>query len=804
MWWGEPRRRPPLTRSRGMFAASLLVVGVLASYVCLAVLSLAGSTGSLSLPGVSAVNDLAGRVLFTQPSVDSVIKGHTTASPAGPPVGLNADEVLNLGASSGSGAVQRSIDLHNTSGSPLTLRVWVHGAPGVTAQFSSGGNTTTVPALAHASMTIVSNPLYAGVIKGQLVLSSPSFSPMTVQFTADQAPAAPGAVTATPATGGAVDLSWTPSPSTGVAGYVIQRSDGTAAGYQQVGAVTAATTAVDQTPADGSYSYQVVAEAQGTSGMLDSSPGPAATAVSDSTPPGVPALTGVPAYLNAAEATPGTAAAYQVTVSVPATSVASDTVTVTLTDGTTTLFHTYPGGFSSQAVAFPKAYKLADGPLTLSATAADSLGNSVATTPITVTKDTVAPDAPVLPDPLPQITPDNAGAYPLTVTTAAADQGGVVTVTFTDPSGATVTKTATQGAGDTSAAVSADLTSLADGEIAVTATATDAAGNTSAAASGQATKHVIPPAKPDRFGVLAGPDNPAGYVNAASQGAVTIAATFPQALPADDTLTLTFADRSYQAAGGSSTVSFGPLDLSGLPDGQYQMKLVVTDSAGLTQPAWRSFTKDTVAPAAPTGVGVPAGAANPAGYVNASTQSEATIVASFAGSTDPGDRIALAVGGRSVGVRDGGDAQVAFTADLSGLPDGTLDIAGTIADAAGNSTSFSGSLTKDTQPPAAPVTAGVLGPPANTITPGGASCVKVGVVFDQAPDPSDTVTVTLSDGSTSVQGSAPGGTGAVTVGCIDASSLSAGPIAVSVTVTDAAGNSVTVAGTQATKLRCGA
>jgi hypothetical protein len=42
----------------------------------------------------------------------------------------------------------------------------------------------------------------------------------------------------------------------------------------------------------------------------------------------------------------------------------------------------------------------------------------------------------------------------------------------------------------------------------------------------------------------------------------------------------------------------------------------------------------------------------------------------------------------------------------------------------------------------------------------------------------------------------------VHIGCIDASALSTGTIAVNVTVTDAAGNSTSMAGTSATKLAC--
>jgi hypothetical protein len=257
------------------------------------------------------------------------------------------------------------------------------------------------------------------------------------------------------------------------------------------------------------------------------------------------------------------------------------------------------------------------------------------------------------------------------------------------------------------------------------------------------------------------------------------------------------------ADGQSTTYTIDPpIDMSGLQDGPYHVGLKETDADGNVTKTFTSFTKDVSGPDAATSVGVPAGPNNPAGYVNAATQTAATIVATFAGPTDPADQIALTVGGLALAPQSGGSAQAVFTADLSSLPDGTLPIDGTITDPSGVTTTFSGTLIKDTQAPLAPFTAFVDGPPPNTITGGDAACVSVTVLFNQAPDPADMVTVTLSDDSTSVQGSAAAGDGHVNVSCIDASALSAGTIAVNVTVTDAAGNSSSMVGTSATKLPC--
>ncbi len=67
MRWGEPSRLPPVRRGRGLAAAALLAVGLVAAYAILAVLSLtsvapsildsvprsiAGITGGGSVPAV--------------------------------------------------------------------------------------------------------------------------------------------------------------------------------------------------------------------------------------------------------------------------------------------------------------------------------------------------------------------------------------------------------------------------------------------------------------------------------------------------------------------------------------------------------------------------------------------------------------------------------------------------------------------------------------------------------------------------------------------------------------------------------
>jgi large repetitive protein len=555
----------------------------------------------------------------------------------------------------------------------------------------------------------------------------------------------------------------------------------------------------------------VIAEAQDaavSNGLVPGPAGPTAIAAADDTAPTAlgPGQIGSPPFINAADAESGVV---HIPIDMPANTDPTDVVTVTLKDSTgATAVGQVNGGTSTVNVPVQGVQRLVDGSIAVSATVADSLGNtSPAASGPAIWKDTAKPAQPTV-SVDGDITGANQGSYPVTVhTEPAAMDGATVTATITDGDGKIASQQENEATGDTSIPINVDASNLADGtELTVTATVKDEAGNLSPqSAPVPVIKDTTGPTAPTSFGVAAGPDNPAGVVTAQSASAVIIQATFDQPPDVTDHITVWVNHQPYTLTpdGDSTTLTVEPpLDLTGLPDGTYKLGMMQTDADGNKTPTWSHFTVDTGGAEAPTGVGVPAGPENPAGYVNAATQTAATIFATFAGPTDPADQISLSVGGMALSTQSGGGDEVSWTADLSSLPDGTLPITGTIIDANGVKSTFTGSLIKDTQAPPAPAVASVVGPPPNTITPSSASCVKVFVAFNEAPDPNDTVTVTLSDGSSSAQGSASAGNGHVIVSCIDAGSLSAGQISVSVTVTDVAGNSTDFTGTPAVLLGC--
>jgi hypothetical protein len=794
-----------------MFAASLLVVAVVATYASLAVISLTGASSGFSIV------DLPGKVAnavvpWQEPSAREVI-GVNTPSHSVQSVPFADTSLINFGPLPTLGQ-PRQISVTNTSTAALPLHLTVNDAAGITAQFDTTGSTHMVVHPRQAArINLSSNPMYAGPISGSLTVSidGSSTHALTIPLTGSQAPYPSPSLTATPATNGAVNLAWTPSPSSGVVAYLVQRSAGSTGAWQNLATYPAnATSAVDQTGADGSFTYRVIAEAQATSGGAADLPapaGPAVTAVADKSAPERPDDVGSPPFINRAQANGG---AVQLPVDLAPGSSPSDVITVTLTDDTgQSVSGQAHGGGSSVTVTVPNVGVLADGTITVSATASDSLGNT--SKPFTgapsIWKDTVLPAQPTV-SVEGDITSANEDAYPVTVQTeAAAADGATVTATITDGEDNTASQQENEAPGATSIPINVNASKLDDGsELTVTAQVKDEAGNVSPwSAPVPVVKDTTGPTAPVSFGIAAGPDNPAGVVTAQSASAVIVQATFAQPPDVTDTIRVWVNHQPYTLTpdGDSATLTIEPpLDLTGLPDGTYKIGMKQTDADGNETPTWSHFTVDTGGAEAPTGVGVPAGPDNPAGYVNAATQTAATIVATFAGPTDPADQISLTVGGMQLSTQSGGSDQLSWTADLSGLPDGKLPITGTIIDGNGVKSSFTGSLIKDTQAPPAPAVASVIGPPANTITPSSASCVKVFVAFNQAPDPNDAVTVTLSDGSSSAQGSATAGDGHVIVGCIDASSLSAGQISVNVTVTDAAGNGTDFTGTPAVLLAC--
>ena len=352
MRWGEPTRLPPLRRGRGLAAAALLTVGLVAAYAILGVLSLTSVAPSF-LGGIpSSIGGIVkpGAVPTVTPKVQDYV-----ASPSAPDLSAL---VVDLGVGAGtSEPLSNTFDLQNTAVTPVDISVGVTGALGVQAAFPDNSSTERLAAGKTTRVTVTSDPMHAGPLDGGRVVISIAgvAKPLTVPLTGAQAPLPPGAVTATPQAKGAVHVTWPASPSTGVAGYEVDRR--LAGGsWQTLDASAPAGGIVDQTGPDGqTVEYRASAVTAGVQPALLSLPGAPGSAVPDATAPDLP--TGVtPQDVNLANEN-----AVPVQVDLPPTSAPTDVVSVTLTDTAGVAATGTASGGPSPAVVVVDASRLSDG-----------------------------------------------------------------------------------------------------------------------------------------------------------------------------------------------------------------------------------------------------------------------------------------------------------------------------------------------------------------------------------------------------------------------------------------------------------
>ncbi|MGY0794064.1 SwmB domain-containing protein, partial [Azospirillum argentinense] len=407
---------------------------------------------------------------------------------------------------------------------------------------------------------------------------------------------------------------------------------------------------------------------------------------------------------------------------------------------------------------------LGDGAHSLTAVSSDATGTSSASSTLTVTIDSAAPNAPTVTTAL------SNSATPTLTGTAEADSTVTVTV-----GGATYTTTATNGTWSlnlaTATPTSGSLNLNANGTNAVSATATDAAGNTSTAGTQTLTIDTTAPNAP----------------------AVTSAALTKNATPiltgtaeADSTVTVTVGGATYTttATNGSwslnlatATPASGTLSLNA--NGSNAVSATATDAAGNVSTAGtQTLTIDTTAPNAP--------AVTSAALSNSATPT-------IGGTAETGSTVTVTIGGATyttTATNGTWSLNLATATPTSGSlslnANGTNAVAATATDAAGNtSTAGTQTLTIDTTAPNAPTVTTAL---SNSTTP----------ILTGAAETGSTVTVTI--GGAAYTTTATNGTWSLNLATATPTSGSLslnanGTNAVSATATDAAGN-VSTAGTQ--------
>ena len=455
-----------------MSPRALVIGAIVASAAVLA----AGGTTRMSAASFTAEVTAAGNVL----TADRL--GNHLAVVPGPSASGDVDSLaVDLGLVASPGAVGGVFTVTNVSAESRTATLALLGPSQVaSATFASSGTASaTLAPGASTSVTLTTSPTVAGHGSGtlRLGLGGSSWLYRDYDLALDAAPSAPATLDAVAKPAGRVDLSWSASATTAnLAGYHVYRSTG-ASWTRLTAAPVSGTSYSDTTTVDGTlYSYAVRAVSTDAP-ALESVDSPHAGTRADATAPTLPS-----AVLLANGTSHGNQwislanrASVSVAVTLPGSSVASDTVQVVLSNGvdSVTKAAAAPGGGGTLTVAGIDASTIPDGTVTISVTVADAAGNVSASKTAGAPKDTFAPAAPSATYVDERKAEDGI--------TGGAEAGSLVTATQTVPTASGPYTATASGAGAHTLVVA--RTDGSPGKpIMVTylVTATDAAGNVSA------------------------------------------------------------------------------------------------------------------------------------------------------------------------------------------------------------------------------------------------------------------------------------------------------------------------------------
>jgi hypothetical protein len=427
-------------------------------------LSAAAFTGSTAIPSNSVTVDKLANYFSVTPLNGTVASG-------------NVDSLaLDFGTVASARTFTSVIRITNVSSASHTATLTLSNVP----QIASISQTSiTLAAGDSTTIDVTTSSTVAGRGSGtvRLALSGISWLYRDYSVKIDEAPEAPTAPAVVQKPAGRLDLSWTASTTvTNLAGYDVYRSTGGA--YTKLNPTPlTGTTYSDTATVDGTtYTYKLNAVTSGTP-LLTSIDSSTVTAKADATPPGAPTTVALAngggsggAYVNS-----GNAGSLSVSVTLPAGSLSTDVVKLTISNGANSIVSTKAGPAGPGTITFTglNVSGLGDGTLTISANSTDLAGNVGATTSVTAPKDTVAPGAPSA-----NYTDNNNNVADVVFGTAEANASISVTKTSA-PTGSYSTTANGSGAYTvnvygTNGKPSTPIT------VTYTITATDAAGNTSA------------------------------------------------------------------------------------------------------------------------------------------------------------------------------------------------------------------------------------------------------------------------------------------------------------------------------------
>ncbi|MDW1845409.1 Ig-like domain-containing protein [Vibrio sp. Vb2110] len=373
---------------------------------------------------------------------------------------------------------------------------------------------------------------------------------------------------------------------------------------------------------------------------------------------------------------------------------AGNSVTVTITDNNSSVSRTVTADNSGNWTLSGSELDVSglnNGTLTVSATQADIAGNISTAASQSVTLDNAAPSAVTITTPIETDGIVNAAEdNDVLIAGSGAEVGNSVTVTITDNnSSVSRTVTADNSGNWTLSGSELDVSAFNNGTLTVSATQADIAGNTSTAATQSIT---LDNADPSAV-IINTPIETDGVVNAAEDNDVLIAGFSAEA---GNSVTVTITDNNSSVSrtvtadnSGSWTLSGSELDVSGLNNGTLIVAVTQSDTAGNTsRVTTQSITLDNAAPSAVT-ITTPI---ETDGIVNAVEDNDVLIAGSGA---EAGNSVTVTItdNNNSVSRTVTADNTGAWTTigsefDVSAFNNGTLTVAASQSDAAGNTSSI--------------------------------------------------------------------------------------------------------------------
>ena len=464
------------------------------------------------------------------------------------------------------------------------------------------------------------------------------------------------------------------------------------------------------------------------------------------------------------------------------TGVTGDGQNVSVAVNGNTYFGTVDSDGNWSLILPPEALQaLPQGDTTAIVAVSDAAGNS-ATSPLTLSVDTLPPAVTVNPVAGDNIINAAEQAADLPVSgTGEANSAIVVSLNGTD-----YTTTADLDGNWTLAIPAADLAALADGSYTIATTATDAAGNSTSIDSPLTVKASAAAQPTITIDPFTGDDTLSG----ADQLTTQYLSGTTTNVEAGQQITATLNGVAYTAsvlASGAWRMAIPSTALAALADGTATFSVSVSDAAGNPVTASRDFTVDS------TAAGISLDPLSSDGYLNAAEAQDALIVTGSTAGVAQGATVTVTFNDQTfTGVTGAGGAWnvVIPASSLAGLADGANTLTASVVDASGaTATGTSTLIVQVNSLPAATADAafndGVLN---------GAEAAAGQTLTGSTGVTGDGQTVAVAVGDTTYTGVVDAnGNWSVSLPAAELQALPQGANTLQVTVADAAGNTSTVA-----------